>query len=263
MSFLDQLVFRPIMSIFLIKPALLLIATFCITSCTVPTEKTLQEGNVFDPYERVNRNTHSFNRSFDEWVFRPVSQGYDVILPNEVEILIGNFATNASMPSVMVNSLLQADLSNTGKATSRFLINTTLGLIGFFDIASAIQIEEPNTDFGETLYVWGTQEGAYIELPFFGPATERSAAGKIIDLVINPLRFILESPQSNYPRVATAGKLLTQRDRLSNSIDSILYDSADSYKQLRLTYLQSRRSKLNDIDEEIDVDPYELDTDGF
>ena len=251
------------MSSFSAIPALLLVTTLWTASCAVPAEETLQEGNIFDPYEQVNRNTHSFNRSFDKWVFRPVSKGYATVLPNELETIIDNFATNASMPSMMVNSLLQADLSTTGTATSRFLINTTFGLLGIIDIASTLQIEQPNTDFGETLYTWGAREGAYIELPVLGPATERSTVGRVVDLFTNPLGFILESPERNYPTVATGGKLLAQRDRLSESIDSILYDSADSYKQLRLTYLQNRRSKLKDLDEDVDIDPYELDTDGF
>lgn len=242
---------------------LLLVVSLALTACSVPTDEPRTTNVIHDPYESFNRSIHSVNVSFDRWILRPTSRGYTTVLPDEFETLISNFATTASMPSAILNGVLQFDLKTTTDATARLLVNATLGLLGFFDVATALQIDDVDTDFGETLYAWGVSEGAYIELPLLGPATERSATGRIIDIATNPLRFLLQPPHVNYPRVASVGKLLTQRNQLSDVIDTILDESADSYTQLRLTYLQSRRFELGDIDNTVEEDPYEIDTEGF
>jgi len=141
-------------------------------------------------------------------------------------------------------------------------MNATMGFAGLGDPATAAGLPSQDTSFGETLAVWGFREGAYLELPVLGPSTERDAAGKVVDLFLNPLRYILPSPESVVPTVAKAADGLGKRGQFDSSISGVLYESADSYAQLRAVYLQNSRFDLgNEVDsQELDL---ELDTEGF
>lgn len=234
-----------------------------LSACTTPDAPVTRDDGVFDPFETGNRKVHAFNRGIDRALFRPASRGYAGVLPDEVETLVSNFAENATMPGVLVNSILQADAEKAGIALSRFFINTVFGFGGLIDVSTAFEIPEARADFGQTLYVWGVQEGAYLELPFLGPATERDAAGRLMDLFTNPLVYVLDTPEAYIPIAALVGARLSDRDRFSDTVDSILYESADSYAQLRLIYLQNRRFYLGQEDGGSTIDPFELDTGGF
>ena len=218
---------------------------------------------IYDPYEETNRNIHAFNRGLDRAVVRPVGVGITTILPDEVEDSIGNFATNLGQPKVMVNSLLQGDLRGLGISTVRFLTNSTLGLFGLFDVASELNVPQHDADFGQTLYVWGVKEGAYIEIPVLGPSTQRALTGKVVDLILDPLGYYADSPEKYYETVSSVTSSLSDRGRYAETIDSVLYESADSYAQARLIYLQNRRFELGDEGSGDEIDPFALDTEGF
>lgn len=148
------------------------------------------------------------------------------------------------MPQVAVNSLLQGNFGNAGTATLRFVLNSTVGMLGLFDAASEFKVDEFDTDFGETLAVWGVGEGVYLEMPGLGPAFQRDAVGKIVDLFTNPLTANLNEPETYISPTTSALRALNNRDRFSTTIDSVLYESADSYAQTRLIYQESRRFKV-------------------
>ena len=232
-------------------------------SACATTDQTARTDGINDPYETHNRKVHAFNRNLDQALVRPAARGYSTILPDEIENTVSNFATNLGQPSVAVNALLQGDLRGAGLSTARFLTNTIVGFGGFVDAAAEFNLPEHNTDFGETLFVWGVKEGAYVELPAIGPSTMRNATGKVVDLFTNPLTYVLNSPEKYYGTVAGAASRLSDRGRYADTIDSILYDSADSYAQARLIYLQNRRFELGQEDEASEIDPFELDTEGF
>ncbi|WP_299727729.1 VacJ family lipoprotein [uncultured Tateyamaria sp.] len=242
--------------------ALVLVICF-VGACAGTNQTAVTPAGINDPYETQNRKVHAFNRGLDRAIVRPAAVGYSSVLPDEIEDTIGNFATNLGKPSVMVNSLLQGDLRGFGNATLRFTINSTFGLLGFFDPATEFKMADHDTDFGETLYVWGAGEGVYLELPVLGPSTTRSATGRFVDLFTNPLSYILESPEEYYGTAASAASGLGYRGRFADTVDSILYESADSYAQARLIYLQNRRFKLGDTESTTTIDPFELDTEGF
>jgi phospholipid-binding lipoprotein MlaA len=117
--------------------------------------------------------------------------------------------------------------------------------------------EATDTDFGETLHVWGAREGAYVELPVLGPSTERDTWGMVVDVFTNPLTYVLESPENYYGTVASVSSGLSNRGRYAATIDSILYDSADSYAQARSLYLQNRRFELGGSGGDAYLDPYD------
>ena len=245
------------------RAAFLLCAVLTVSACAGGNTSGLTPDGVNDPYEKQNRKVHAFNRGLDRAVVRPAAIGYTTILPDEIETSIGHFASNLGEPSVAVNSVLQGDLRGAGISTVRFMTNSVLGLFGLFDAASDFGIPEHDTDFGETLYVWGVGEGAYLELPVLGPSTQRNTAGKVVDLFTNPLSYTLDSPESYYGTVAGVASGLGTRGRFSDTVDSILYDSADSYAQARLIYLQNRRFELGYGEAEAEIDPFALDTEGF
>jgi len=211
-----------------------------IAGCSVAPQGV----DVHDPYEGMNRKIHAFNKGLDRNVLRPTARGYDAVLPNPVETSISSFAANLSLPSKIINNTLQGDLLGAGQNLLRFVINTTAGVGGLFDASTVMGLEEVDTDFGETLHVWGVPEGAYVEVPVFGPSTERATAGLVVDMILDPVSYIIGQPEATYRTVAQGGQILDTRNDLGEQIDAVLYESADSYAQARLIYLQNRRFKL-------------------
>jgi phospholipid-binding lipoprotein MlaA len=245
------------------RVVLLTVTALSVAACVASSDATLNSEGIYDPYEKQNRKVHAFNRGLDRAIVRPAAIGYSSVLPDEIEDSVGNFARNLGEPSVAVNSLLQGDFRGAGISTVRFMTNSVLGIFGLFDAAADFNIIPHDTDFGETLYVWGVKEGAYIELPFVGPSTTRNAVGRFVDLFTNPLSYALDDPESYYGTVANVATGLGTRGRFSDTVDSILYESADSYAQARLIYLQNRRFELGDAESAQEIDPFELDTEGF
>lgn len=214
--------------------------------------------DVNDPYEAANRRTHEFNRSLDRALVRPAATAYVTVLPAPVTQGVSNFAGNLGLPSTVANALLQARFADAAHNTSRFLVNSTIGIGGLFDPAGAMGLTEREADFGGTLHAWGMGEGAYLELPFIGPSTERDALGLVVDTLADPLDHMLPKPERYYAKAAKIGSKLGDRGRYADTVDSILYESADSYAQARLLYLQNRRYELGqEVSDDAFVDPYE------
>jgi len=229
-----------------------------LTACSGP-DGTVE---IYDPYEADNREVHEVNRAIDNAFVRPVSNTYGSVVPSPVRTGISNFVSNLSLPGVVVNDLLQLRIEDALNNSGRFLFNSTIGIGGILDPSTAIGIYERKSDFGETMARWGLREGAYMELPLLGPSTERDAIGKVVDFALNPTRVLLPSDLRTANTVATIAAGANSRYRFSDTIDSILYDSADSYAQARLYYLQNRRFQLGqgtteDADyEDLYEDPY-------
>jgi len=237
-------------------PALALIAATLIAGCTAQDPAATRD--VFDPFEAENRRVHEFNRGLDRVLVRPVSKGYTSVVPDDIEIGVVRLAENLSLPADIVNNILQLNMRGAFQDGARLVVNTTVGLGGVFDPASEMGMAAPtNTDFGETLYVWGAREGAYIELPLLGPSTTRRTFGIFVDLFTNPLTYVLESPESLVGTAAGVASGLSRRERFSETIDQILYESEDSYAQSRTIYLQNRRFNLGGTASASYTDPYE------
>jgi phospholipid-binding lipoprotein MlaA len=201
-----------------------------------------------DPYETTNRKIHGFNKGLDRAVVGPASQGYGTIVPQPVQRVVGNVADTLDLPGDILNNLLQVRIDKAAQNTLRLGLNLTFGVAGLFDASTAIGIPKASTDFGETLHVWGVGEGAYVELPFAGPSTARDATGIVVDLAMNPVRLALPEREAAGATVIKLFTRLGDRNRFSETVDSILYESADSYAQARLLYLQNRRFALGQAD---------------
>jgi phospholipid-binding lipoprotein MlaA len=212
---------------------------------------------IYDPSEAQNRETHEFNKALDRTLFGPASDGYGGVVPEPVQRGVKNFADNLDLPGDVANNILQLRLVRAAENTVRFVINSTIGLGGVLDPAQAMGVAGKPTDFGETLHVWGVAEGAYNELPVLGPSTDRDTVGRVVDVLMNPVRLAVPDDAKAAVTAAGIAGTLGDRARFGDTIDSILYDSADSYAQARLLYLQNRRFELGQTGGEDDfVDPY-------
>ncbi|WP_240783930.1 MULTISPECIES: MlaA family lipoprotein [Tabrizicola] len=197
-----------------------------------------------DPYEATNRKVHDFNRRLDEALVGPASRGYGSVVPEPAQRVVGNVARTLDLPGDIMNNLLQGRIANAATNTLRLATNLTMGVGGLFDAATALGLPQKPTDFGETLHVWGMGEGAYLELPFTGPSTTRDTVGTLVDLALNPVRLAVPPREANAATLLKLFSRLGDRNRFSNTVESILYESADSYAQARLLYLQNRRFQL-------------------
>ncbi|MFA5581247.1 MAG: VacJ family lipoprotein [Paracoccaceae bacterium] len=210
----------------LINLTILALGAIFLASCGPPPPVS----GIHDPYEAENRLRHANNRMVDETVMAPVARAYGQALPDPVRAGLGNVADNLSLPSVVVNKLLQGKIEDAAHNTVRFVLNSTLGFGGLLDPGADVGLEKRDTDFGETLYVWGADEGPYLVAPLIGPTTTRDAAGRFVDLLTNPLRFVV------HPAVPVAGAAITRLD------DHAAPDP--DYAQTRLDYLHHRRQQL-------------------
>ena len=223
-------------------PTILSIVLVLVLSACARPEAT---GGLHDPYEVNNRNVHEANRQIDRNNLRPTAYSYGENVPEPVRRGVSNFATNLSLPGDVINNLLQFRIGDALQNTGRFLVNSTVGLGGILDPGSKIGLERQATDFGETLYVWGVGEGAYLELPLLGPSTTRDAIGKGVDVFLDPVGSAFGSPEIYAVRGSKVLNRLENRFRFGSTIDSVLYESADSYTQTQLFYLENRRFELS------------------
>ena len=231
-----------------------------VAGCTTPDGPT----DVFDPYETRNRRIHEFNKGLDRNFVRPVARGYGRAVPEPVRTGVSNFGSNLDGPGQVTNDLLQANFADASHNAVRFVVNSTLGVAGIFDVATPLGLTARPTDFGETLHVWGTPEGAYLEGIATGPSTERDTAGRIVDFFTNPLSWVLPTDARIAGFGARVGGAVDDRYRYDSTVSDVLYNSADSYAQARSLYLQNRRFELNGGSNESDeFDIYEDLYEGF
>ncbi|WP_118135224.1 VacJ family lipoprotein [Oceanicella sp. SM1341] len=224
-------------------PCFAAVATIVLAGCA-DTEATQQAGLIADPYESTNRDIHEFNKGMDRYILRPVSQAYETVTPDLVRFLVANEANHLQLPVDAANHLMQGDIEAAGIAAGRFGFNTVFGAAGFLDPATEFGLPADPTDFGETLYTWGVGEGVYHELPFIGPRTTRDAVGWGVDWLIDP-SILVDSTAFTYAALGLYGAhTLDRRVQNAELLDSLLYESEDSYLTLKTSYVQLRRRQL-------------------
>ena len=229
--------------------ALVVLVTACGPATLPPGDQ------IADADEARNRAAHATNIALDRALLDPAATAYGTALPEPVRRGVSNFASNLNQPGYVVNNVLQLRLGDAAQNTLRFAVNSTIGVAGLFDVATAMGIPEESTDFGETLHIYGVGEGDYVVHPVLGPSTTRDTVGMVVDYAMNPLRHYVDTPESYYSTAASIGSGLNSRYEFDDTIDSVLYESADSYAQLRSLYLQQRRFELGGADIAYE-DPY-------
>ncbi|MDB5862360.1 MAG: transporter [Betaproteobacteria bacterium] len=195
-----------------------------------------------DPFESVNRSIYKFNDAVDRAVMRPTARAYRTVVPQFVRNSVGNFFSNINDVRVVLNNTLQGKFTTAYADFGRIMINSTLGIVGLFDIASEAGIEKHNEDFGQTLGWYGMNDGPYIMLPLFGPSTVRDTLGFGVDYLTDPITYVDPSSAQN----AMSGTRFVQRRADLLDASNVLKTTLDPYQFMRDAYLQRRRNLVYD-----------------
>jgi phospholipid-binding lipoprotein MlaA len=200
-------------------------------------------GNPRDPLEGYNRAMFAFNDGVDSAVIRPVAKGYDFVLPDPVKIGVRNFFGNVADAWIGVNGLLQGKPGDALGDFARVLVNSTIGIVGIFDVATPLGLEKHDEDFGQTLGRWGVGDGAYVVWPFLGPRNVRDSVGLVVDSRVDPVAGVEHVPTRNTAYVL---RLIDTRAELLPA-DRVVEEAAlDRYSYIRDAYLQRRRNLVYD-----------------
>lgn len=217
---------------------LVLVATVA-AGCASAPGRTVND----DRWENVNRGIYKFNDAVDRAALKPVARSYKKITPGWVRAGIGNFLANLSYPSTVINEFLQGKGKLGLKGTGRFLVNTTLGVGGLFDVGTPLGLEATDEDFGQTLAVWGVSSGPYLNLPFFGPSSVRDAPSRVVDYFTSVLTY------ADVPWEAEWGEraidLVHSRAELL-VVDPTLQRTFDPYAFVRDAWVQRREFEIYD-----------------
>jgi len=196
-----------------------------------------------DPWEGFNRKVYAFNDGLDK-VVRPVAVGYDKIMPDPFQRGVGNFFRNLDAPVTIVNQVLQGKFRQGGSTIGRFLLNSTVGLLGFFDVATKVGMPYYNEDLGQTLAKWGYEDSRYLMLPFFGPSTFRDGTGRLADSYYHPVGRAIHG---NNEWGLWIFRGIDQRARFLEQ-DAELEQAYDPYVLMRDVWLQNRQYQIYDGD---------------
>jgi phospholipid-binding lipoprotein MlaA len=207
----------------------------------------------YDPFERVNRGIYRFNKQFDRFIFKPLAKGYQFILPNAAQTGISNFFGNLKELSNTSNNILQANFPEACISGTRFVVNSTIGLLGFADPATLMDLPHKRQDFGLTLTKWGYKESSYLMLPILGPSTVRDTIGLGTDYYMSIYPY-LESDKTRH--VLLAVDAISKRADLLDKEKAIDAASVDEYIFIRDAYLQRRNSQQSGDQGIGDLDNY-------
>jgi phospholipid-binding lipoprotein MlaA len=204
-----------------------------------------------DPLEPFNRSVLEFNRSLDRAVLRPVAETYRTVVPGGVRDGVRNVLNNIRTPNILVNDLLQGEARRASESARRLTLNTLTGAGGVIDVMGmdpgdgSEPVRYHGEDFGQTLAVWGVSEGPYLMLPLVGPSSPRAVAGKVGDIFLDPVSYVIPSGQRFYfslSRFLATG--VDKRSRTIEAIDEIERTSIDFYVTIRSLYRQQRRAAI-------------------
>ena len=229
----------------------LLALSFILFSCFISAEE-----NPKDPYEGFNRGVYTFNDTIDGAILKPIAMGYNYVTPDLAKKGVNNFYNNITDFITAVNSFLQLDFEQGMTDSGRVIVNTTIGLLGFIDVASTNvnnYTERNKQDFGTTLARYGWRDSAYLVLPFFGPSTFRDGTGLAVDgLFIDPIGYVQNVRWRNRLYI---GKIINTRAQLLDATNLMDDASIDPYAFQRDSWLQMRNAQINGK-EQIDYDQY-------
>jgi phospholipid-binding lipoprotein MlaA len=220
--------------------ALCLVTLLSVGCATIPPDAGK---NPTDPWEVYNRHMFEFNERADQYVIKPVAEGYSKVVPEPVRDCIGNIFRNVGDIGNAINNLLQGKPFEASSDICRVAINTTVGLLGCFDVASKVGLTRSSEDFGQTLGRWGISPGPYFVLPLLGPSTVRDTFGRVADTYADPVTYINDDA---YAIAAQALRLIDVRAGLLQAGRLLEGAALDKYQFVRDGYLQRRRSLVYD-----------------
>ncbi len=197
-----------------------------------------------DPLESANRQIFKFNDVVDKTVLKPLAVGYENTIPETIRRGVSNFFGNLSDLVTTIQHLFQLDFEKTSSTASRFLINSTIGVLGVRDVASEMGIPKTNEDFGQTLGSYGIGPGAYLVLPFFGPSTLRDTVGKVMDVLVDPIQTTVKDDSVRL--VGNTFRVVETRASLLSAEQAFEALAFDRYIGVKNAYLANRKVQIDD-----------------
>lgn len=238
----------------------------CIALPALANNNNQNQSNIYDPWESVNRKIFNFNEMVYDNVFDPAARTYKRIMPDPLELVVGNFFSNLNDVVVITNSILQLNYESALATGARIFVNTTFGIFGLIDIASDISavsdvnLNKRKEDFGQTLGRYGVSSGPYIVLPFLGPSSARDTFGLAVDsffmdpisqgvtgVFLNNVSYI-NSPELRFPLAAAYA--IDKRAQFLDEDRTLEEAALDKYEFMRDAYIQRRVSLINNDAEE-------------
>jgi phospholipid-binding lipoprotein MlaA len=218
-----------------------LVMAVCLAGCAT-TQGPASSQDVADPIEPVNRAVFGFNMFVDRWLLEPVARAYRFVTPEQARRSVANFLANLRSPVIFANDALQGERERAGVTLGRFMINTTMGVAGLFDPATALGYPRHDEDFGQTLGVWGVPSGPYLMLPLLGPSNGRDTVGRVGDYFINPLNQCCITQDERIGLFVTGG--VSEREANIELLDDLRANSIDLYATIRTIYTQKRAADI-------------------
>jgi phospholipid-binding lipoprotein MlaA len=220
-------------------------------------------GDEYDPWESMNTNIFEFNRQVDRFVLKPVAKGYNFVMPDLVQVGISNIFYNLRFAPRFLNNVFQGKVKGAGIEAGRFLINSTVGLAGFFDVAKHVDLVTPEEDLGQTLGFYGVKPGPFLMLPFLQPFTVRDFVGYVGDVFLNPINWLVVPiiEVEGVPSVidhedrmtssiiqlgARVGEIVNERSRNLETYQGVEEATLDLYTAVRNAYLQKRAQAIRE-----------------
>ena len=212
-------------------------------------DTTTIEDEIYDPLEPLNRAIFSFNNVADRIVLEPIAKGYKK-LPSQLQSGINNFLSNLRAPLVIVNQLLQGQGENAIQSSGRFIVNSSAGVFGLFDVAEKMGLEEKEEDYGQTLATWGVGDGFYIVLPLFGPSNLRDTSGMVLTMMTDPINaYAVSEGETWLVPMRTAVNAVDSRSQIIDEVNALRDNSVDYYAAVRSSYYQNRKAAINNVDD--------------
>ena len=201
--------------------------------------------SLYDPNEEENRKAFELHQKLDKNLFKPLAKAYRDVVPEGGRKAIKNFLHNLETPTVLINDVLQGEQERAGTTVNRFVINSTVGFLGFGDPATDLGYERHLEDFAQTLAVYGVESGPYSYSPIFGPTTERHTTGRVVDFLTHPLTWYFSDQDATVGLTYGATRVVSTREDLLDALDDIEMDSTDYYVSIRSMYRQMRENQIN------------------
>lgn len=222
-------------------------------------EQRIEEIDVFEPF---NRYIFEVNIFLDSFFLKPVTTWYAGIVPLPIRRGAGNFFENLKSPVVLANNILQGETDAAKITAQRFAINSSAGILGFFDFADKWGYPSQKTDFGQTAGIWGIPHGPFLMLPLFGPSSLRDASGIAVDSIFDPLSYNIIDPQGVL-YILSGWRVVNGRAQFLGRVEELYQTSIDPYASVRSLYFQSRMKTKKpstdlDIDDLPDIDGYDF-----
>ena len=222
-----------------------------------------EDGDEYDPWEPMNTNIFEFNRQVDRFVLKPVAKGYNFVMPNLVQVGISNIFYNLRFGPRFLNNVFQGKVKGAGIEVGRFVVNSTVGVAGFFDVAKHVDLVTPEEDLGQTLGFYGVRPGPYLILPFLQPFTVRDFFGYVGDIFLNPINWLVlpiievegvPSVIDHEDRTTTSiiqlgarvGEIVNERSRNLETYQGVEEATLDLYTAVRNGYLQKRAQAIRE-----------------